>query len=583
MASEIHDSAGTVGDPQHWLNEDHFPWLRVYPSHVDWSDEFAPRFLPDLFDEAAIKYPDNICTYFLGKTLDYSRIQAMTDEVAAGLQALGVKKGDRIGLFLPNSPTYIVFYFGILKAGGIVVNFNPLYSVEELEYQVEDSGTRLMITLDLKLLFDKVEPLLKMGRLEQAVVCSFANLLPSAKSVLFRLLKGGDLAKVDKSPQRSQIISEEDLLSAGRDYHRHDVDPENDIAVLQYTGGTTGTPKGAMLTHANISINQQQIMAWQNQLAEGEETIMGILPFFHVFAMTTVMNLGVCSGSRIILIPKFELDEGLKIINKLKPTCMPGVPTLYNAMIHHPKLTNYDLSSLKFCISGGAALPIEVKRKFEELTGCHLVEGYGLSETSPVATCNPVSGPVKDGSIGIPFPATRITIRSVDDISEEMPLYEKGEICISGPQVMKGYWNKPDETAASFVGEFFRTGDVGYMDDEGFIFIVDRIKDLIITSGFNIYPRRIEDAIYEFPATAETIVLGIPHEERGEVPKAYIKLKPGQSATQDEILEFLRPKLSKLELPHVIEFRDELPKTMVGKLSKKHLRDEMKEEAQSNG
>lgn len=566
--ANLNDSVSGLSAADH-----RFEWEKSYPPHVSWDTKFSPRLLTEMFDEAVEKYQSQVCTYFLGKTLSYRQIGDMAARAAAGLQRMGLQKGQRVGLFLPNCPTFIVYYFAILKAGGVVVNYNPLYSHEELKHQIEDSETTIMVTLDLKQLFDKVEGLLADGALSQSIVCRFAELLPPVKSALFRGLKFSQLSNPSGSAQRHKITLQGDLMTEGPLFQAPDLTPE-DVAVLQYTGGTTGVPKGAMLSHANLSINQQQILAWQNIIEEGQETFMGILPLFHVFAMTTVMNLGVLSGGRLILIPKFELNEGLKIISRLKPTIMPGVPTLYNAINNHPKLASFDLSSLKFCISGGAALPIEVKRKFELLTGCDLVEGYGLSETSPVATCNPIDGTVKDGSIGIPFPQTTISIRSLDDPTEALPLSENGEICISGPQVMQGYWNKPEATQAAFVGDFFRTGDVGHMDDEGFIFIVDRIKDLIICSGFNVYPRRIEEAIYELPAVDEVTVIGIPDQYRGECPKAFIKLKDGHSLSADEVMAFLRPKLSKLEMPSEIEFRQELPKTMVGKLSKKELRDE---------
>jgi long-chain acyl-CoA synthetase len=291
--------------------------------------------------------------------------------------------------------------------------------------------------------------------------------------------------------------------------------------------------------------------------------------------MTTVMNFGINKGIEMILLPKFELIETLKLIGKLRPTLMPGVPTLFNAILHYPHIANFDLTSLQYCISGGAALPVELKRGFEALCGCSVVEGYGLSETSPVATCNPAEAR-REGSIGLPLPGTEISIRSLDDPHVPMPRGETGEICIAGPQVMTGYWRKPQDTEASFVGRFFRTGDVGYMDEDGFIFIVDRIKDMINASGFKVYPRRIEDALYEHAAVAEVIVVGIPDEYRGEAPKAFVKLKEGKEATAKELLEFLRGKLSKIELPAEIEFRDQLPKTMVGKLSKKELRAEAK-------
>jgi long-chain acyl-CoA synthetase len=306
---------------------------------------------------------------------------------------------------------------------------------------------------------------------------------------------------------------------------------------------------------------------------------MGILPFFHVFGMTVVMNFSVSMGATMILMPRFELNAGLKLIRQTKPTLMPGVPTLYTALMNSPNLKPGDLASLKFCFSGGAPLPLEVKRGFEKVSGCTLVEGYGLSETSPVATANPLIGANKEGSIGIPMPGTRLSLRSLEDPSREVPLGETGEIAINGPQVMKGYWQRPKETADVFSGDFFRTGDVGYMDAEGFTFIVDRIKDIIICSGFNVYPRRIEEAIYEFAPVEEVTVLGIPDPYRGEAPKAFVKLREGANVTVEELYKFLEPKLSKIEMPAEIEFRDSLPKTMIGKLSKKELRAELRNNA----
>jgi long-chain acyl-CoA synthetase len=397
--------------------------------------------------------------------------------------------------------------------------------------------------------------------------------LPPLKSIGLKVLPGPRLARPGASPQRAKIVLEEDLTANDGSYRHSDMTPDA-VAVLQYTGGTTGTPKAAMLSHANVSINVAHVQAWMHRLPTDTDRIIGVLPLFHVFAMTTVMNLGVTQGMELILVPKFELIDTLKLIDKLRPTVMPGVPTLFNAIMRHPRVRNFDLTSLEFCLSGGAALPIEVKRGFEALCGCHLVEGYGLSETSPVASCNPLDREPKEGSIGLPLPGTELSIRSLEDATIEMKMGEIGEVCIAGPQVMQGYWNKPEETEASFVGRFFKTGDVGYMDEEGFVFIVDRIKDMINASGFKVYPRRIEDALYDHAAIAEVTVVGIPDEYRGEAPKAYVRLKEGEQVTAAELLEFLTIKLSKIELPAEIEFRDELPKTMVGKLSKKELRAE---------
>ncbi len=550
------------------------PWLNRYPPDVDWHMQFTSDPLYRLMDVAVANHGSSTATNFLGKTMSYTELGRLVDRATAGLQALGVGRGSKVGLFLPNTPTYIIYYFAILRTGATVVNFNPLYSHEELVFQVEDSQTDLMITLDLVALFSKIEKLLVEGHLKRALVCSFSSLLPSTKSVLFRLFKSKEIAHPAKSSAAGKIISDTTVLANDGAYKKVAVNPMVDIAVLQYTGGTTGTPKGAMLTHYNLSSNMQQIMAWCGGLEPTKEKIIGILPFFHVFAMTGVMNLGVAIAAEIIMMPRFVLNDALKLIASTRPTIMPAVPTVLNAMLNHPAIKTFDLSSLKFCLSGGAPLPLEVKRGFEELTGCKVVEAYGLSETSPGATFNPFDGPVKNGSIGQPLPGTTVSIRAVDDPSKEMPLGQEGEICIKGPQVMKGYWNKPEETANVFHDGFLRTGDVGKMDDEGFIFITDRIKDMIICSGFKVFPRHLEEKIYQHPAVEEVTVIGIKDSYRGEAPKAFIKLKAGMTATGADILKFLEPKLSKLEMPSQIEFRDALPKTMIGKLSKKELKQE---------
>lgn len=551
------------------------PWLKHYPKNVAWDQSFKAEPLYELLDAAVRKSAGLPCTNFLGRRLTYGEIGRLSHVVAAGLQRLGVRKGTKVGLFLPNCPTFIIYYYAILRAGGIVVNYNPLYTVEELEYQIRDSETELMITLDLKLLFEKVETLLVKDVLPRAIVCPFPALLPGAKSVLFKLFKGKELAHPAASPARQKIVLEGELTADAPAFTPVAIDAKTDIAVLQYTGGTTGTPKGAMLTHGNVYINVLQVLAWAPDLVYGRERLMGVLPFFHVFAMTVVMNFGIAKAAEIIIMPRFQLDDGLKLIDKTKPTLMPGVPTLFNAMSNHPKIKSFDLSSLKFCLSGGAPLPLEVKKAFEAVASCKVVEGYGLSETSPVATANPVDGPIKEKSIGLPLPATIISLRALDDPSKEVPHGEKGEICISGPQVMPGYWNKPEETANQFTPDgFLRTGDVARCDDDGFYYIEDRIKDLIICSGYNVYPRRVEDAIYTHPAVEEVTVIGIPDPYRGEAPKAFIKLRSGETATEQQILQHLATKLSKIELPAEIEFRDQLPKTMIGKLSKKELKAE---------
>jgi long-chain acyl-CoA synthetase len=560
--------------PQAYAFRQPHPWLLNYPTGVSWHQKFTAQPVYTLLDRTVEKHRSKPCTQFLGKAWSYGEIGRLVDRAAAGLQNLGVKKGTKVGLFLPNSPTFIIYYFAILKAGGTVVNYNPLYAHEELAFQVKDSETELMVTLDLKVLFDKVEALMQAGTLQRAIICSFVGLLPAAKSVLFKLFRGAELAQPQRSPVAANIVTEVDLLANDGAYEKPSIDPNNDIAVLQYTGGTTGTPKGAMLTHGNVYINVLQVAAWAPRLQEAKERILGVLPFFHVFAMSVVMNYGIARAFEIVVMPRFVLDDAIKLIDKTKPTIMPGVPTLFNAIMHHPKIKSFDLSSLKVCLSGGAPLPLEIKQQFEALTGCKLVEGYGLSEASPVVTCNPLEGPVKPGSIGQPLPATIVSLRDLADPTKEVALGERGEVCVAGPQVMKGYWRRPDESAEQFVGPFLRTGDVAIMDEDGFFFLVDRIKDLILCSGYNVYPRRIEDAIYEHPAVEEVTVIGVADKYRGEAPKAFIKLKKGMTATPDDILKHLVPKLSKIEMPSEIEFRDHLPKTIIGKLSKKELKQE---------
>lgn len=555
------------------------PWLKTYPADVDWTAPLKGVPLPALFEDTCVKFGSRVATNFLGKELTYAELAELVTLAATGMQKQGVGKGVNVGLLLPNTPTYVIFYYAILKAGGTVVNFNPLYSREELIQQAQDAQIHMLVTLDLRALFPKAEAMIEAQVAPHVVVCPFARLLPGVKSLAFRLLKRKEISPWRESTHIERLIDMDDLLDNDGRVAPVSIDPDNDIAVLQYTGGTTGLPKGAMLTHTNLSANVEQIGLWAPELVEGEERLMGILPFFHVFGMTVVMNFSVAKAATMILMPRFETKSALKLIRSTKPTIMPGVPTLYNALMHSPDLRKGDLASLKFCISGGAALPLEIKRGFEKIAGCHLVEGYGLSETSPVLTVNPVSGDPKEGSIGIPLPGTCLSIRSLEDPSREVTLGERGELAAAGPQIMKGYWQRPKETVEAMSGEFFRTGDVGYMDAEGFTFIVDRIKDIIISSGFNVYPRRIEEAIYEFPAVEEVTVLGIPDNYRGEAPKAYVKLHDGATATEDEIFKFLQPKLSKIEMPAAIEFRASLPKTLIGKLSKKELRAEIEKGA----
>jgi len=549
----------------------HQPWIAAYPPEIDWYMPIPTGPVPELLDRAVRRFPHNPAISFLGRTTTYAELAAEVDRVTAGLQNIGIGRGTKVGLFLPNTPTFIVYYYAILKAGGTVVNFNPLYTLEELTFQANDSETSFMVTHDLKALFPKLEALMSRGVIGRTIVVPFRSVLPPLKGLLFSLFKRSEIADVAGSPVFDKVVDGAALAATTTPPSPVQIDADEDVAVLQYTGGTTGTPKGAMLTHANLTANTAQIMAWGVNLKPGEESILGALPLFHVFAMTVVMNMAIELAAKIILIPRFKLIEALKLIHRERPTVLPAVPTILTAMLHYPKFKSYDVSSLRFCLSGGAPLPMEVKLQFEAVSGSKVVEGYGLSEASPVLTCNPVHMDPVAGSIGPPLPGTIISLRDLDDPAKEVPQGERGELCAKGPQVMKGYWKKPDETAKQFVGDFLRTGDVAVMDENGYFSIVDRIKDLIICSGYNVYPRRIEDAIYRHPAVEEVTVVGIPDTYRGEAPKAFIKLKAGMTASSADILKHLESKISKIEMPAEIEFRDTLPKTMIGKLSKKEL------------
>lgn len=545
------------------------PWLSNYPEGIDWSASIERRPLYETLEHTAERCRDNTAIDFLDYCLSYGELLEQVNHMAKGLQLMGVTPGARVGLCLPNTPYSVICYYGALRAGATVVNYNPLYVERELAFQIDDSNTEIMITMDLEALYPKVAAMLsRTESLKKIIVCPMAAILPKIKSILFRLLKRKEIANIEPS---EAIVHFQDLLDNDGDPTQVNVDLDNDIAVLQYTGGTTGRPKGAMLTQGNLSANVSQMLLWYVDLNPGEEKVLGVLPFFHVFAMTAVMNFAVAAGAQMILLPRYELGQTLATINKKKPTIFPAVPTIYTAINQAPDLAKYDLSAVRYCISGGAPLPLEVKETFERLTGCRLVEGYGLSETAPVATCNAMQDINKPGSIGQVVPGTEISIHDLEAPNDVVPTGERGEVWIKGPQVMKGYLNRPQETADSLREGWFRTGDVGYMDEDGHFFLVDRLKDLILCSGYNVYPRMVEEAIYLHPAVAEVTVIGIDDDYRGQSPKAFVKLKEGEKITEDEMKTFLADKLSKIEMPSRIEFRLELPKTIIGKLSKKEL------------
>ncbi|MBN9671463.1 long-chain-fatty-acid--CoA ligase [Roseibium aggregatum] len=538
----------------------------------EWNAAFRPRPVHEYLETSVAQFGPRPAADFMGKVWTYAEIGAYADRVAAGLQAMGVGPGVHVGLCLPNTPFYTIFYFAILKVGGTVANFNPLYVEREIAFQARDADVRIMVTMDLKVIYDKVEAVRKERALDKIVVCPMSFCLPPLKKVLFQLFKRKELADI---PRDDAHIRFEELLHSGAHPEPVAIDPKEAVAVLQYTGGTTGVPKGAMLTHANLSANIEQMRCVFAKARPGEEKMLCVLPFFHVFAMTVGQNLSVLLGAEMVLQPRFELKALLDAIKRKRVTLFPGVPTIYTAISNASMTAHYDLSSINLCISGGAPLPLEVMESFEKLTGCILVEGYGLTESSPVAAVNPLDESRRGGSIGRLVPGTEARFVNIEDRVSEVAEGEKGELMLRGPQVMKGYWKRDDATQDTITADgFLHTGDVGYRDPDGFIFLVDRIKDLILCSGYNVYPRVIEEAIYQNAAVDETIVIAVPDEYRGQSPKAFIKLKEGHSITAQEMKAFLKDHLSTIELPREYEFRDELPKTMVGKLSKKELVEE---------
>ena len=541
-----------------------YPWETSYPQGLNWDHDIPEKPLFALLDEAVARHGDRPCLDFLGRKSTYKEIGQLVDRATKGFQALGVKKGMRVGLFLPNCPYYVIAFFAVLKAGGTVVNFNPLYAEREISRQIEDSNTTIMVTLNIRGMYPKVAARLADTCLETIVVGSMGGLLPWRERTLFALLRRKEIADVAHDEHHTTFKK---LTANDGKFEPVAIDPGTDIAVQQYTGGTTGLPKGAELSHACLYANTEQVRVWATDAKAGEERVVGVLPLFHVFGMTAVMNSSLASGFEIILLPRFRLDQLLKLIDQQKPTVMLGVPTMYSAINSSKLLGDYDLSSLKYCISGGAPLPAPVQDRFEKLTGCSLVEGYGLTEAGPVCTINPFDNP-RPGSVGLPLPGTLIEITSLDDPDRRLSIGQRGEICITGPQVMRGYAERDAETAEALHGGRLHTGDVGFIDTDGYVYLIDRIKDLILSGGFNVYPRMVEEAVELHPAVDEVTVCGIPDVHRGEIVKAYVKLKEGKSLTSGRLRAFLRDKLAPFEQPRQIEFRDDLPRTLIGKPSR---------------
>ncbi len=549
-----------------------YPWLASYPLDVDWGAEIDVKPLHALLEDAVARFPDRPCIDFLDRRYSFAEIGRLANRAAKGFQALGVGPGVKVGLHLPNSPYSVICYYGILKAGGTVVNFNPLYTTRELGHQIEDSETDIMVSLDVVSLYAKLGPLIGASRLKHVVICRLADALPFPRNWLYPWVMRHEVAHIP-----SDAIHVPFARLAGNDgiMVAPPIDPYRAVALLQYTGGTTGVPKAAMLTHANLYTNAEQCVRWFTNAPAGPRRILGVLPLFHVFAMTVIMNWALFEGAEMILMPRFKLDDLLRMISRKKPTVMAGVPTVFNAMLNAPDLARHDLSSLYYCVSGGAALAQELRVAFQKATGAKLLEGYGLSETSPVICCNPVNpradAPPPPGSVGLPYPRTVMSVRAIDPPHHTLAPGETGEICVAGPQVMAGYWKRPEETQHVLTDGVFATGDVGHMDAKGYFFITDRLKDMINASGFKIYPRNIEEAVLTHPAVLECAAVGVPDPYRGETVKLFLALKPGQSLTAEALTAFLADKLSPLEMPKQVEFRASLPKTAVGKISKKDL------------
>ncbi len=549
-------------------------WHNFYDEGVPTSIEYKVAPLYTILDETASKFPKNIAIRFYNYTLTYEQLKDKVERLKTALYDLGIRKGDKVALMLPNTPHYVIAYYAVLKLGAIVVQMNPLYAPGEIKFILNNSEAKALITLDLFLdkvikVKDEVETsIFIVGRVKEFLKFPL-NVLSSIKNIF---------SSIPSIPDDFHVFSEL-LLTSPRDIDVQ-IDPKEDVAVFQYTGGTTGFPKAAMLTHFNLMANTQQIVSWTPGIGYGKERCLLIIPLFHVYSMSVGMNYTIYIGGEIILVPKFHTEEAMKLIQKYKVTLFPGVPAMYNAIINHPKVKSYNLRSIKICLSGASPLPVEVKEKFEKLTGAKLTEGYGLSEASPVTHANPIYGKNKPGSIGIPFPDTDAKIVDIETGKKEMPVGEPGELIIKGPQVMKGYWKNDEETKKTLRDGWLYTGDIAKVDEEGYFYIVDRKKDMIIVHGYNVYPRVVEEVLYKHPKVKEATVVGVKLKERAdEMVKAYVVLKEGEKATKEEIVEFCKKHLAPYEVPEEVEFVDEIPKSLIGKPLRRVLRE--KEEKKS--
>ena len=546
-------------------------WLAHYDKGVPEFVDYEETCLPEFLNRSADRFPDHMALLFQGYRMTYRELRQMVDRFAGCLTAFGIQKGDSVAILLPNVIPCVVAYYAILKIGATAVMNNPLYTDRELEHQFNDSGAKLLVTLDL--LGNRMIDLRPKTAIKQIVYTSIGDYLPFPKNLLFPLVgkKKGLKADVKQAPDLYKwkaVLADTTAQAPAVDLSF------DDIAMYQYTGGTTGLSKGVMLTHGNLSKQVQHIRAWFPTFNPGEEIMLGALPFFHVFGLSVAMNFAIYMAWGDVLVPKPQPEPLMEVIGKFKPTFAPLVPTMYIGMLSHPKIQTTDMTSIKGCFSGSAPLPVEVIRDFEAKTGAIIVEGFGMTESSPVTHINPFNGQRKVGSIGVPISDTQCRIVDLDDGITDMPVGESGELLVKGPQVMKGYWNKPDATAETLTEGWLHTGDIAKMDEEGYFYIVDRKKDMIISGGYNVYPRDIEEVFFEHPKVQEAAAVGVPHPKRGEQVKVFVVLKAGESSTEEELIEYCKTKLAAFKLPTMIEFREELPKTNVGKVLKKDLRKE---------
>jgi len=553
------------------------PWLAHYDKGVPQTIEYPKVPLFHFLEEAARKYPDRACTIFKGAVISYREMNAQTDRMAAALVEMGVKKGDRVGIFMPNIPQFVIAYFGILKAGGVVVAVNPTYPVDEIVMPANDANIEIMFTMSR--FYDKVKTAREKSKIKRIIVTNIKESLPPITRLLFTLVKEkkeGD--HVDALASGDMWMK--DLLAKHANSPKPNVGvTPDDTAIFQYSGGTTGVPKAAVAMHRNVVANTLQIKSWMTGLEEGNEVVLMGIPLFHVYGMVAGMNFGMVIGASLVMVPNArDLKDVLVNISKYKTTIFPGVPLLYNGINNHPdvKAGKYDLSSIKACISGSAPLMRETKEQFEKLTGGKLFEAYGLSEAPTGTHCNPLNGENKVGSIGMPLPDVDVKIISLDDGETEMTQGEIGEIILNGPQVMKGYHNMPTETANSLRqmkdGKVWLfTGDIARMDEDGYFYIVDRKKELIKPGGFQVWPREVEEALMSHPKVLEVGVGGIPDPQRGETVKAWIVVKPGETLTEADLKAYCKEHLAPYKVPTHYEFRTELPKTTVGKILRREL------------